>query len=53
VTNVSDKILDMRDAGMTPKQIAEKIDMDQTDVNRAIWRARKRRAKQAGEVVEG
>jgi hypothetical protein len=50
MTGLSDKVFDMYQAGMTPKQI-DLLDLDPSDVNRTIWQVRKRRERKAGEVV--
>lgn len=51
MTSLSDKVFDMYQAGMTPKQISDLLDLDPSDVNRTIWHVRKRRERKAGEVV--
>jgi transposase-like protein len=51
MTGLPDKIFEMYQVGMTPKQIADALDLDPSEVNRTIWRVRKRREKKALEVV--
>lgn len=47
---MGERIFEMTGRGMSPKQIAEELDLDRDDVNRSIYRTRKRMKRKAAEV---